>query len=175
VCFFTFLATVNASNFTVATIPLAKEFHESPTRTGYLVCFNVLWLGVGNLFWIPLMRVIGKRPVYLLALPIFIAVNIWSYFARSYGSLLAARILSGFAASAADATVPSLVSEVFFVHERGQCMMIFHLALSSGFFLGPLICAYVVQYTSWRWACGWIAIAASVTLLAVIFLVRETQ
>src|SRR5436305_751922 len=62
---FTFLATVSASNFTVATVPLAKYFKESTTRIGYLTCFNVLLLGIGNLLWAPLISVVRKRPVYL--------------------------------------------------------------------------------------------------------------
>ncbi|CAK7219707.1 hypothetical protein SBRCBS47491_003938 [Sporothrix bragantina] len=175
ICFFTVLATFNSSNFTVAVQPLALEFKQSTTRIGYFVCFNVLWLGVGNLIWVPLARVIGKRPVYLASVLLLVGTNIWSYFTKSYGSLLAARIISGFAASSADATVPSLVADLFFVHERGHCMMIFHMALSIGFFLGPLICAYITQEVGWRWTCGLIAIAGGVTFLVGIFTIRETN
>ncbi|RBR10395.1 hypothetical protein FVER53590_25492 [Fusarium verticillioides] len=175
VCFFTFLATMNASNFTVAVKPLSAEFHRTPTEAGYLVCFNVLWLGVGNIFWVPLMRVIGKRPVYLVALLLLMGCNIWSFETHSYGSLLAARIISGFAASASDATVPSLVTDLFFIHERGHCMMIFHMALSSGFFLGPLICSWVTQAIDWRWTCGILSIAAGLTFIVGVFTIRESQ
>lgn len=174
-CFFTVLATFNSSNFTVAVQPLAAEFGQSPTRIGYLVCFNVLWLGVGNLVWVPLSRVVGKRPVYLVSLLLFIGTNVWSFEAHSYGSLLSARIVSGFAASAADATVPSLVADLFFIHERGHCMMIFHMSLSIGFFLGPLICAYITQTVGWRWTCGLLAIAGGITFLIGIVTIHETH
>lgn len=153
--------------------PLVAEFKQSQTRTGYLVVFNVLLLGLGNLFWVAAMRVVGKRPVYLFALLIFVASNVWSYEAKAFNSLLAARIVSGFAASAADATVPALVADLFFVHERGACMMIFHLALSCGFFLGPLISAYITEYAGWRWSCGFLAIAGGVTFLLALFTIRE--
>ncbi|RDW90984.1 hypothetical protein BP5796_02149 [Coleophoma crateriformis] len=174
ICFFTFLATVNASKFTVAVTTISKEFGVSATVGGYQVCFNVLLLGCGNLFWIPLMRVIGKRPVYLMAMPLLVGTNVWSMKATSLNSLLAASIVSGFAASAADATVSAVVVDMFFVHQRGTVMMIFHMALSSGFFIGPLINAYVVQYSSWRQECEWIAIAAGVAWVVAIFTIRET-
>ena len=174
-CFFVVLATFNASNFTVAILPLSKEFNTSTTRAGYLVCFNVLWLGVGNLFWVPLMRIIGKRPVYLAALLLLMGSNVWSFEAHSYGSLLASRIISGFAASASDATVPALVADLFFVHERGHCMMMFHMALSSGFFVGPLICAWVAQEAGWRWTCGLLAIAAGATFVVGVFTIHESS
>jgi MFS family permease len=83
------------------------------------------------------MRCVGKRPVYLMSLPLLAVTNIWSYKETSFNSLLAVSIVSGFAASAGDATVPAVVADLFFVHERGTLMMIFHMALSCGVFLGP--------------------------------------
>ncbi|KAF9884529.1 hypothetical protein FE257_001474 [Aspergillus nanangensis] len=176
ICVFSFLATANASNFGVAIIPLAEYFHTSTTTAGYLICFNTLMLGAGNLFWVPLMRVIGKRPVYLMAITLLMVFNIWSYQARSLGSLFCARVLSGFAAAAGDAPVPAVVADMFFAHERGFSMMLFQLALSSGFFIGPLINAFIVQYTGgWQWTCGWIAVAAAANLLIALFTVRESS
>ena len=132
-------------------------------------------LGVGNLFWVPLMRKIGKRLAYLVAIFLLMIFNIWSYEAKSFSSLLAARILSGFAAAAGDAPVPALIAEMFFVHERGFALMFFHLALSCGVFIGPLINSYIIQDTkSWQWTCGWIAIAAGANWLTALFLFHET-
>jgi MFS family permease len=175
VCFFTVLSTFNSSNLVVAVVRISDEFHQSPTRTGYVVCFNLLFMGLGNLLWVPLSRVIGKRPVYLSALLVFTACNIWTYEASTYESLLASRIVSGLAAAAADATVPSLIADLFFIHERGHYMMIFHFALSAGFFVGPLICAYVTQEAGWRWTCGFLAIAGGVTFVVGFFTIRETN
>jgi predicted MFS family arabinose efflux permease len=110
ICGFTFFANVNSSNFTVATQEIIKEFYVSQTQAGQLVCFNVFLFGVGNIFWVPLMRVIGKRPVYLVAMLALSMMNVWSSQAVSYNELLATRILSGFPAAAADATVPRIVA-----------------------------------------------------------------
>jgi MFS family permease len=169
------LSTFNSSNLVVAVVRISDEFHQSPTRTGYVVCFNLLFMGLGNLLWVPLSRVIGKRPVYLSALLLFTACNVWTYEACTYESLLASRIVSGLASAAADATVPSLIADLFFVHERGHYMMIFHFALSTGFFVGPLICAYVTQEAGWRWTCGFLAIAGGATFVVGFFTIRETN
>jgi MFS family permease len=120
------------------------------------------------------MRVIGKRPVFLMALPLLVASNVWSMKTNNWNSLLAASIVSGFASSAGEGPVPALVADLFFVHQRGTAMMIFHMALSCGFFLGPLINAYVVQFSSFRVSFEWIAIAAGVTWVVAIFTVNET-
>ncbi|KAL6230898.1 hypothetical protein BDW75DRAFT_248257 [Aspergillus navahoensis] len=175
VCFFTFLSTFNSSNLVVAVVEISDEFRVTPTRAGYTVCFNLLLMGMGNLLWVPLSRVIGKRPVYLLALLLLTGLNIWTYKASTYGSLLASRIVSGLAAAAADATVPSLIADLFFIHERGHYMMIFHLALSAGFFVGPLISAYITQEAGWRWTSGFLAIASGSTFLVGALTIRESN
>ncbi|KAJ6049162.1 hypothetical protein N7499_004000 [Penicillium canescens] len=175
ICSFTFLANVNSSNFTVATQPIIKEFHVTQTQAGELVCFNVFLFGMGNIFWVPLMRVIGKRPVYLVAMLGLCMMNVWSSQAMSYGELLASRILSGFAAAAADATVPAVVADMVAPQDRGHYMMFFHLAMTSGLFLGPLINAYLVQEENWRWMCYFLAIAVGVIFIVAIFTIRETS
>ena len=103
-----------------------------------------------------------------------VIINICSPFAKSYGGLLAARMVSNFCAGSADATVPSFVGEVFFLHERGACMMIFHIFLSGAFFLGPFICGWITRSGGWRWTLGFMAIATFVDLVAIFFLFRES-
>ena len=121
------------------------------------------------------MRIIGKRPVYPLSIPVLATAGVWSYYAATFNSLLAAFIISGFTASAEDAAVPAVVADLFFVHQRGTVMMIFHMTLSCGFLAGPLINAYVVQYSSWRYECLWIAIAAFLLWGIALFTVYESS
>lgn len=131
--------------------------------------------GMGNLLWIPMMRVTGKRPVYLFAILVLIFSNVWSAKAKTYGSLLVSRMASGVGAAAADATVPSAVAEMYMPRARGAKMMYFHIALASGIFLGPLINAFVVQEHGWRWSPAWIAIASGFVFVLAVFLIHETQ
>lgn len=175
ICLFSFIANINGSNFTVAIVPLRAAFGIDATRATWLIGFNVLMFGLGNILWVPLMRVLGKRPVYLMALALLVGANAWSATAASYGSLLAARMVSGIGASAADATVPSAVAEMFFLEQRGHCMMFFHIALTGGVFIGPTINAFLVQYHGWRSSCIFLACASAFVLLLGAFTIRETQ
>lgn len=131
-------------------------------------------MGFGALAWMPLIRIIGKRPGYLASLFFLCVTNIWGFFSTTYGSLLASRILGGFLTAAADAPVPSVVAELFFFHERGHTMMFFNLALSSGAFLGPVVNGYITQYWGWQWVCGVMAILSGTTFLAALLLLVET-
>ncbi|RMX75500.1 hypothetical protein D0869_11565, partial [Hortaea werneckii] len=166
ICLFSFIANVNGSNFTVAVKQLANHFHTDLTHSTFLLGFNVLTFGLGNILWVPMMRVLGKRPVYLLALALF---------AQSWNSLLGGRMVAGFAAAAADATVPSAVADIFFLEHRGHCMMYLHIALATGIFLGSLINAWIVQLQDWRWSCGFLSIAGGVVFVLAVFFMRESQ
>ncbi|PMD14114.1 MFS general substrate transporter [Hyaloscypha hepaticicola] len=80
VCFFAFLGLVNSSNFAVVIVPVAAELNTTTTRAGYLTSIQLLFMGLGNLFWMPMMRIIGKRPVYLASLLLLSVVADLFYF-----------------------------------------------------------------------------------------------
>ena len=159
----------------MAIVPITIEFGVTQTKAVYLVCFNVLLFGCGNLLWVPLSRIVGMRPVYLTSLLILLASNVWSMKAGSYGSLLAGRIVSGLAASAGDATVPAVVATMFRPARRGRYLMVFQLALTSGIFFSPIFSGLFIQHASWRWSCGLIAIGSGVVLGVAIAVLRETR
>lgn len=111
---FRFLSTVNTSKFTVAILPLAKEFKKDTNTTAYLVSFSVLFLGFGNLLWVTVLRTLGQRPTFLLAMPLLAAANAWSARAESFGPLLAATIVGSLAAGGGEAPISAVVADLFF-------------------------------------------------------------
>lgn len=102
-------------------------------------------------------------------------MNVWSSQANSSGELWAWRIVSGLAGAAADATVPVVVADMVAVQDHGHYMMFFHLAMTTGLFVGPLTNAYLMQEQNWRWKCYFLAIAVGVVFLVGIFTIRETS
>ncbi|KAH7391600.1 polyamine transporter [Cadophora sp. MPI-SDFR-AT-0126] len=174
ICLFSFLAAANTSKFVLAASLLEMEFEKSSTAVEFLTCFNILASGIGNFFWVPVMRVIGKRPILLLALPVFVAANVWSAESHHFSQLLASSVLSGFASAAVAAPVAAVVTDLYFVHERGAKLMIFHFALAGGVFLGPLINAYIIEYSTWRVACESYAIAAGALWVTAVLFFQET-
>jgi MFS family permease len=75
------------------------------TKRG-LTQYNLLMLAIGNLFWVPFSVKFGKRPVLLVCMFLLMCSQIWSAEAGSYGSLLGARVVCGFAAAAGEVSQP---------------------------------------------------------------------
>lgn len=62
----------------------------------------------------------GRRITLLLCALLNFGACIWQATATSYGSFLGARILAGTGASANESVMNMVVTDMFFLHERGR-------------------------------------------------------
>jgi MFS family permease len=80
-------------------------------------------MGAGNIFWVPLSNILGRRPVLVASTLLLTLCTMWCGLATNYDSLLAARIFQGLGIAAADTVAPALVGDVYFMDERGRAMV----------------------------------------------------
>ncbi|TKA49867.1 hypothetical protein B0A49_12905 [Cryomyces minteri] len=161
-------------------VPLFQmEFMKSVGDVNSLLTqqFNFLLLGLGNMFWVPFAVKFGKRAALITSMALLFAVLCWTATAKTFNSLLAARCISGFAASAGESIVPSIVSDLFFLHERAGMMSIYVIFTASSTALGPLIAGYIVQYAPGTWRdYVWVSAAlAGFNLVVLILLYPESN
>ncbi|KAK5699467.1 hypothetical protein LTR97_005595 [Elasticomyces elasticus] len=153
------LSVVFLSNYiTVSISPIlglvAAKFQASITEAGWLITVNLLFLGLGNLFWIPLSEKIGKRPVLVITSGLFFVSTVWAALAKSYGSLLGARIVQGFAASVSEGIGPVIVGDLYFLHERGLWIGLNLLLFTVGTSLGSIFSGLIATADAdpkWIW------------------------
>lgn len=175
-CFFVFLSNYITSSIAPILVLIAQDFGVSITKSSYLFTINLLFLGLGNLFWIPLSLKIGKRPVLVLCAAIFFVSSIWSAVAKSWGSMLGARIVQGFSASVVEGLGPTVVGDLFFVHERGLWMGLYIWVFSTGSSMSGVFAGFIANATpDWRWVMWMNAILTGVCLVLVILFSAETN
>jgi predicted MFS family arabinose efflux permease len=85
-----------AAGLSTGFVPLAQDLHVSFGKLSNLIAWVVFALGVSNLFWMPTALCVGKRLVTLISMVVFLVGSIWSIKAKTYNSLLGARILATF-------------------------------------------------------------------------------
>ncbi|KAH7237921.1 MFS transporter [Fusarium solani] len=177
VAIFNFVANFAGAGLSVATVMLEVELQKTPQQIKSLMSYNFLLLGLGNLVWIPLSAKYGKRPIMIASMALLFAVLLWTAKAGTYEELLAARILSGFASASGESIVPGIVSDIFFLHERGTATSIYVVLISAGSAVGPLIGGFMVEYSpgTWRDFCWLCAALAGFDLLAIYFLYPESS
>lgn len=120
------------SGITTGFEDLAMEFRVGFGPLTNLVSWSVFALGVSNLFWMPLAMCIGKRPVILISMLIFLGGTIWSFEAKSESSLLGSRIVASFGAGSIEALGPSIIADIFLERYFATAMALFALFLSGG-------------------------------------------
>ncbi|KAH7024150.1 aldehyde dehydrogenase [Ilyonectria destructans] len=162
VAFFNFVANFAGAGLSVAEVLFEMQFQKTAQEVNSLMTFNFLLLGIGNMFWVPFSVKYGKRPVLLISMGMLFAVLVWTAKAKTFGQILAARCLSGFVSAAGESIVPGVISDMFYLHERGAMMSIYVVLISCGSAVGPLIAGFMVQSSpgTWRdfvWVCAAIA------------------
>jgi MFS family permease len=71
---------------------------------------------------------------------------------RSITALYVGRTIHGFGISALEYLVSSSVGDLFFVHQRGFHLALWHFGLSGGNAIGQVIGSQIVAAQNWRWA-----------------------
>lgn len=100
-----------------------SEMVANISKVAYTQTVCSLMIGVGNLIWVPLAIKYGRRPVYITAWLLMTGSTIWGGCAKSFASQLAARIVYGFAGAAPEVVAALILTDLFFLHQRGAVMV----------------------------------------------------
>ncbi|KAB5511517.1 serine/threonine kinase 16 [Coniochaeta sp. 2T2.1] len=134
----------------------------------------ILCLGLVLFLTNPLAKIIGRRPVFVIAICIMFATSIWGAIVSDYNSFLASRIVAGIGMAPYEVLVQCTIGDLYFVHERATRIAVWNLFLLTGISGGALIAGQIIERDGYKWAFGVCAIFFGVLMFAVIFLVPET-
>ena len=133
ICFGVFFVNFVAAGPAVAIEQIAVEFFgdakdpsemiDNISTVAYIQTVSSLMIGVGNLVWVPLAIKYGRRPVYIAAWLLMTGSTIWGGCAKSFASELAARIVYGCAGAAPEIVAALVLTDLFFLHQRGAVMV----------------------------------------------------
>ncbi|KJK77710.1 hypothetical protein H634G_07449 [Metarhizium anisopliae BRIP 53293] len=174
-----------AAGPTIAIVDTAIDFFPDAMKTNSLTTYAIpkvayfftttaLLQGTGNLFWVPMANKWGRRPAYIFSYLIYFGTSVWLIFDKSYGGFLAARILMGFGAGAAETIAPISIADIFFLHQRGRIMSLYTCFLSIGVAGGLVISGLITINHTWRTIYEVGSALVGFVLLLAIFTLPET-
>lgn len=116
-----------------------------------------------------LSDVFGRKPLFVVAILLYIAGNIIAGFARSMEVLVAARALSGLGAGGLQSLSQITIGDIFTPHERGRWMGVIMSVYGLASIIGPTLGGWLTDSFSWRWV-FWINIPfAVIPLIALLY------
>ncbi|KAI5857332.1 MFS general substrate transporter [Durotheca rogersii] len=154
---------------------MAKEIGTSVSQLSRSVSVLMLCMGITSILTTPLARIYGKRPVFLgLGILGIVGYSIVLASPKDIRYIYAGRALWGAAQSGLEYLVSSSVGDLFFVHQRGFHLALWHFGLAGGNSLGQVIASQIVQGQGYAWAFRYAVIFMSAYIILLFLFAPET-
>lgn len=145
-----FLAALDQSIVGVALPTIVSDLggldHLSWVVTAYLLTSTAstpLWGKISDLY--------GRRPLFQIAILVFLAGSLAAGLAGSMAALIAARALQGLGAGGLMALSMATIGDVVPPRERGKYMGLFGAVFGVSSVAGPLLGGWLTDGPGWRW------------------------
>lgn len=148
----TFMTTLDSSIVNIGLPSIARTFHVGVSGAtewiiiGYLVVIAAVLLTFGRL-----ADMIGRKPIFLVGLSIFVFGSMLCGLAPSLSLLILARLFQGIGAALIFSVNVAMITSIFPSNERGLALGLNAVVISLGVAAGPTIGGIITQYLTWRW------------------------
>ncbi|RMZ69763.1 mfs multidrug [Pyrenophora seminiperda CCB06] len=171
----TALTAFSAGSYSPGVYQMTQEWGVSSVAALAGITVFTTGFAFAPMFLAPFSEINGRRPVFLASGVLFVVCQLCSSLTQSYGGMLAARFFLGIGGSTFSTMVGGVVSDIYHAKDRNTPMALFSGSALFGTALGPLVCGFIAQNTTWRWifylqviTCGMM-----VALICVVF--KETR
>jgi MFS family permease len=127
---FVFVSVMAALSLGPINSLLAADFKLDGTQTAMLTGACVLALGYSNFIIVPCSNIFGRRVTSLVFSVMAVGFTAWEASAKTHGSFLAARIMTGVATATNESIMVQAIADLFFVHQRGRAMGVYLFVMS---------------------------------------------
>ncbi|KIX08806.1 uncharacterized protein Z518_03463 [Rhinocladiella mackenziei CBS 650.93] len=175
--YYAFLGSVTGPIMAAWLVTGAASLDVPLRNMAYATGATLICQGVANTLWMPFAIKYGRRPVYLLSTFLMGLACVWLGVAsqKSYLSLLLARAFLGAWEAPIESIVPSTITDIFFLHDRGSKVAMYGLSVLGGNELGPVLSAFMIQALGMDWAYYIVAIFIGINVLTMFFFMPETR
>lgn len=115
------------------------------TLAAYMIAFSM-----GMLFWGPLSDKTGRKPILFTAIAIYFVASLLCAVAETVESLIAFRIIQGFAGGGVTVVGTSIVKDLFDGRERQKVMATVMSLIIIAPMIAPVLGAFLLKFTTWH-------------------------
>ncbi|KAI0039965.1 MFS general substrate transporter [Auriscalpium vulgare] len=139
-----------AGSFVPSIPQIAKDFNSTGPVINLAVSLSLLSGSVGTMTWATYSGFYGRRPIYLVSLPILALASLGVACSRSVPELMLWRVLQAFGAGGGLSVGAGAIGDIYKLEERGSAMGVFFAACLLGPALAPFAGGAAAHYASWR-------------------------
>ncbi|KAJ7601051.1 major facilitator superfamily domain-containing protein [Mycena floridula] len=154
---------------------IARDMNSTGPIVSLGVSISIFAASIGSLFGAAYSTFYGRRPIYLVALPVLILGSIGVASSRNILQLLTMRFLQALGSSPGLAVGAGAIADIYRLESRGTAMGVFFAAILLGPALAPFLGGIIAEYYSWRIMQLWLGLSGVVALVGMIFFFPETS
>ena len=121
------------------------------------------------------MPYIGRMPIYLFTLFLYIVLQVPTALATSFGMLLAFRFITGFVGSPVLATGGATVADIYTPKKQAYGITIWGAFAVSAPAMGPIVGGFAAHAKGWRWTIWELTWLGGFTFILLFFFFPETS
>ncbi|KAL8687908.1 MAG: hypothetical protein Q9218_006049 [Villophora microphyllina] len=150
-----------------------KEFGVSEVTESLATGLFLVGFGTGALFAGPISETVGRNPVYIATLSLYMIFVMASALAPNIGAQLVFRFIAGFFGSTPLTCAGGSISDLWNPMERVYAFPVFANAAFMGPIFGPVVGGFIGEskLVSWRWT-EWVTLIISGAILASVFFLQ---
>ena len=168
-------STISSFIYFPAITAIANSLRVSIEQVNWSITSYLIVSGIAPSVFGSLADDIGRRPVLLLTLCIYVGANIGLALTQHYATLIVMRCLQSAGASSTIAIAFGVIADISIPAERGSYVGVLMGATNAAPCLGPVIGGVVSEKLSWKWI-FWLLVIVAGTLLATLTLfLPETE
>ena len=158
-----------------ATTALARDLHVTIELINLSITSYMVVSGLAPAILGDVADKIGRRPVYLGTLSVYLMANIGLALQKKYAGLLVLRMIQSAGSSASISLAYGVVADIASPEERGSYVGAVLCGPNVAPSLGPIIGGVMAQKAGWRWIFWLLGILTGCCLGAMCLLLPETS
>ncbi|WP_226911357.1 MFS transporter [Gallaecimonas mangrovi] len=154
---------------------IAQSFGISPGLTQGIMAAYLAMYGLSQFFYGPLSDSLGRRPIILAGLVLFLAGSLLAWHAASFASLLAGALIQGLGAGVAGVMVRTVPRDCYQGAALTRVNSLLSMALILSPMLAPVLGGVLVSSFDWRACYLFLLGLGAVVLLLQALAFKETR
>lgn len=174
VTFTSFISPMTANIYFPALTPIAADLGVSVGLINLTLTTYMIFQGIAPTLVGDFGDMAGRRPAFIIAMSIYLVVNIGLALQNNFAALLVLRMLQSAGSSGTLALSYAVVADIAVSAERGKYMGIVGAGINIGPALSPVLGGILAQYLGWRSIFWFCCIVSACLLVPYTLSVPET-